>query len=148
MKTYGIRILDGRREVLLPVLKDLLEVIDNGDSYSWCILFLDGTPAPREGGFLVEYKNKVNKSENGLLIPWEELLNLSTKFFQMFEITVLGDKNTRALHRYKNEADMYSSCYVAIDLIDCAFWEVYTKDLKIINRLKLKFREIELLNLK
>ncbi len=41
---------------------------------------------------------------------------------------------------------MYIICDVVIELIDCAFWEVYVKDMKVIDRLRERFKEIELLD--
>ena len=64
----------------------------------------------------------------------------------MFETVVLGAYNINLLHRYKEEREMYITCDVVIELIDCAFWEVYVKDMKVIERLKKKFKEIELLD--
>lgn len=146
MKTYGIRISDGRGKVLSPTLSDILEEINEDISFNWCILFLDGTPNPGYGKFLTEYEKKINDSENGLFLSLEELKNLSGKFFQMFETIVLGSYNISLLHRYKEEKDMYKTCDVVIELIDCAFWEVYVKDMKVIEQLKERFKEIELLD--
>ena len=146
MKTYGIRIFDGRENILSATLRDILNEIDNDPSFNWCILFLDGTPQPGEGQFLVEYEKKINDSENGLLISLEELKELSEKFFQMFETIVLGCRDVSLLHRYEEEIEMFKTCDISVVLIDCAFWEVYTKDIKIIDRLKEKYKEIEFLD--
>lgn len=145
-KIYGIRISDGRGNVLRPTLSDILEEINEDVSFNWCILFLDGTPNPGQGNFLIECEKKINDSENGLFYSLEELKDLSGKFFQMFETIVLGSYDINVLHRYKEEKDMYTACDIAIELIDCAFWEVYAKDRKIIKRLKEKFKEIEILD--
>ena len=146
MKTYGIRIADGRGKVLRPTLKDILEEMHQGSSFKWRILFLDGTPKPGEGLFLIEYEKKMNESKNGLLLSLQELKNVSDRFFQMFETIVMGSYDVKFLHRYDDENDMYKTCDVVIELIDCAFWEVYTKDISLIERLKIRFKEIELLD--
>ncbi|MBS0584948.1 MAG: hypothetical protein JSR76_01440 [Verrucomicrobia bacterium] len=147
MKTYGIRISDGKGEVLSPTLRDILEEINVGISFTWSILFLDGTPNPGEGTFLIDYEKKINDSKNGLVLSLEELKNLSGKFFQMFETTILGSYNSNLLHRYEEEKAMYRACDVVIELIDCAFWEVYAKDIKVIEKLQERFKETELLDL-
>jgi hypothetical protein len=146
MKTYGIRISDGSENVLSPTLSDILKVFDKGITLRWGILFLDGIPQPGQGESLVEYEKKINNSEKGLLISWEELNNLSVKFLQMFETIVLGCKNVNLLHRYKEEKEMFKKCDIVIELIDCAFWEVYAKDIKVIERLAEKFKEVEFLD--
>ena len=146
MKTYGIRIADGRGHILSPTLSDILEEMNGKGSFSWCILFLDGTPRPGQGKLLVDYEKKINDSEKGLLLSLEELKNLSGRFFQMFETRILGSPDVNLLHRYKEEKEMYTTCDVVIELIDCAFWEVYVKDRKIIERLQQRFKEIELVD--
>lgn len=147
MKTYGIRISDGRGNVLSPTLGDILNEINEGISFNWCVLFLDGTPNLGQGKFLIDYEKKINDSENGLILSFEELKNISSKFFQMFETIVLGSHNVNFLHRYQEEKDMYTTCDIVIELIDCAFWEVYVKDIRVIERLKKRLKEVELLDL-
>ena len=144
METKGIRISDGDK-VLEPTLSDILEVITDGDVFYWSILFLDGAPNPDQGCFLAEYERKINNSENGVLIKWEEVITLSSKFFQMFETLILGCKDPKLLRRYKKEEEMYKACDIVIDLVDCVCWEVFSKDKELINRLASKFKEIEFL---
>ena len=143
MKTQEIRIMDGKGNVLSPTLSDILNEFDNGVSFYWIILFLDGTPNPGQGRFIMEYGRKINDSENGIPISWEDLIALSDKFYQMFETTILGSKDTKLLRRYENEKEMYTTCDIVIDLIDCTFWEVYSKDLNFLIRLQNKFQKIE-----
>jgi hypothetical protein len=147
MNIKGIRISDGKGSMLGPTLSDLLEEITNGDSFYWSILFLDGTPNPGQGHLLTEYESEINNSENGVPIRWEELARLSSRFFQMFETTILGCKDTKLLRRYEKEEEMYVTCDIVIDLIDCAFWEVYSKDPNLIDKLQEKFKEIELIEI-
>ena len=85
------------------------------------------------------------KSENGVLVEWESLTKLSNKFFQMYGIIILGCRDEKLLRRYEDDQKMYETCDIVIELIDCAFWEVFSKDESFINRLTLKFKEIEFL---
>ena len=142
MKTKGIRIFD-RNGNVLQKLSDILQVFTKGSSLYWAILCLDGTPQPGQGKYLTEYMDKINNSKNGMTIKWDELFDLSNNFFQMFETIILGSQNEILLKRYNDEKEMYTSCEVVIDLIDCAFWEVYSKDFDLILKLKNKFNEVE-----
>jgi hypothetical protein len=145
MKTKGIRISESKGDVLSPTLLDILEEITDGDSYYWCILFLYGIPKENQGSFLSQYEEIIKNSDNGISISWIDLKKLSDKFFQMYEITVLGARNLNLLKRYESEDEMYDACDIVIDLIDRAFWEVYSKDVSLINRLAKKFNDIEFL---
>ena len=145
MKNTGIRISDKENRILSVELSSILDEIHNGNSLYWCILFLDGFTHPEEGKFISELQKKILESENGLIISWKDLQALSTKFHQMFEIIILGCKNKNLLHYYEDEIKMYEICDVAIQLIDCAFWEVFSKDHELIARLGKKFKEIKFL---
>jgi hypothetical protein len=145
MKTYGIRISDCESNVLSVKLSDLLEEISNGAIFYWSVLFLDGIPNTGEGKFINEYKNKINKSMNGLMLDWNEICFINAKLFQIYEITILGCKKQKFLHRYYNDQEMYESCDIVIELIDCAFWQIFSKDSKLIRRINKKFKEVELL---
>lgn len=45
--------------------------------------------------------------------------------------------------RYEDEKEMYKTCDLVIDLIDCVFWEVYSKDQNFLDKLERKFQETE-----
>jgi hypothetical protein len=145
MKTYGIRISDSKDGILNVKITDILQEIQNGDTLNWCILFLDGTPNQEKGQSINQYKNKINKSESGLQIDWNEIYLIGKKFSQTFETTILGSKTREFLHRYENDQEMYQLCDVVIEQIDCAFWQIFSKDLELINKLKAKFKETEIL---
>ncbi len=145
MKTYGIRIFEDKNQFLSIKLSDILKEISERESFFWVILFLDGTPVQNQRKNLIEYMNQINKSSEGASIKWKELFLLSDQFDQMFETIILGCKNINLLHRYKNEKQMYKSCDIVIELIDCAFWEIYTRDKNIIQKIKVRFSKTELI---
>lgn len=143
MKTYGIRISDSKNDVLNVKIRDILQEIQNGDALNWCILFLDGTPNKGEGVFINQYKNKINKFEDGLQLAWEEIFVVTEKFVQIFEITILGCKAKKNLHHYESDQEMHQSCDIVIELIDCAFWQVFSRNPELIKKLKGKFKKTE-----
>lgn len=108
-------------------------------------MFLDGTPIPGKGNIVSEYKNKINKSNEGLQTNWDETFLIGNEFFQIFETIILGCKTQEFLHRYNNDLEMYQSCDIVIELIDCAFWQIFSKDSELIDRLNKKFKDVELL---
>ena len=145
MERKGIRISDVKDNFLVPALSDILEEVTNGESFYWSILFLIGTPCPEEGLFLTEFSEKVNKSQNGVIISWEELNKLSDKFFQVWETLILGCRDVNLLIRYETDEEMYITCDIVIELIDRTFWQVYSKDQNLISRLEKKFQKIKFL---
>ena len=143
MNTKGIRISD-EFDVLNISLSEILEEVIDGKSFYWTILFLDGTPNNDQKDLLKMCK-KINQSENGLIVTWENLLTISNRFYQMFETIILGCKNPDLLRRYNSEEEMYKTCDITIELIDRAFWEVYSRDKLLMDRIKKKFTETTIL---
>jgi len=143
MLIKGIRISDGE-DILSVKIIDILNLISNKNNLNWMILFLNGMPNPGKGLYLSEYRYKINQ-KNGTFINLEDLLLLSDIFFQIYEMVLIGDQNVNRLHRYDSDEEMYELCEIVIELIDCAFWEVHTKDLALINLIENNFKKIELL---
>jgi len=145
MKISGIQISDSKENVLAVSLHDVLEEISNGMNLYWSILFIDGLIKSKEDLVISELEAKINHSENGLLIKWNDLLKLSNKFFQTYETIILASKNINVLHRYTNDHKMHQECDIVIELIDCAFWNIYSHDQKIIDKFMTKFKSVKMI---
>lgn len=146
--TAGITISDKIDHVLSPTLSDILEEVVDGDSYFWSILYIDGMTLPEQGCPLSQLEEKINQPKNGYSIKWKELILFQIVFHQMYDVLVLGDKDCNVLKsfsRYDSEDLMYESCDFVIELIDCTYWKIYSKDCEFIKRLRKKFREVEVL---
>lgn len=143
MDANGIRINDSVGNILSVTLSDILSEISEGNKYNWAILFLDGITNENQEVTLFDLQEAIKNSQNCLMINWNELLKLSPVFFQMYEATILGCLDTRNLKKYKTDREMFESCDIVLNLIDCVWWEVFSKDSNLINRLKCKFKETE-----
>ena len=86
----------------------------------------------------------VRSTELGL-ISWEDLNSLSKKFYQIFDITLIGCRDIDLIKRYQNDEEMYNTCDIVIEMIDSGCWEVFSKDRHLIYKLANKFKEIEFL---
>ncbi|MFZ0564651.1 MAG: hypothetical protein WAM28_00415 [Chlamydiales bacterium] len=146
MNGRWIRVRDYENGVSHIKLADILQEVFGGDALNWSILFLDGILNPRANISIQELEKKINKSERGLSVSWKDLLALSKNFSQIYEIVLLGCVNVNLLKRYASEEEMHKNCNIVIELVDCAFWEIYSKDNRVIKALKNKFRNIEELN--
>jgi len=145
MKISGIQISDSKENVLAVSLHDVLEEISNGINLYWSILFIDGVIKPKEDLVFSELEININHSKNGLLIKWNDLLKLSNKFFQTYETIVLASKNINVLHRYSNDREMHNECDIVIELVDCAFWNIYSHDQELIDKLMRKFKTVKVI---
>lgn len=145
MKATGIRILDKDNGVLNVQLYDILKEISNGSLFAWSILCLEASGNLGSDKSILEFEKGINESERGLFITWEELNMLSKKFHQIINMVLLGCKDKNFLRRYEHDREMCETCDIVIDMMDSSYWEVFSKDEQLINRLALKFKDIQFL---
>ena len=145
MTTKGIRILDKKNRIVWVELPDILKEISNGNSLHWSILYLYATGHLGANQAMPVFEQQIRESEKGLLISWEELNGLSQKFWDLMDITLIGCKDRNLLRRYETDQKMYEVCDIVIEMIDSSYWEVFSKDEELINKLAVKFKEIEFL---
>jgi hypothetical protein len=145
MTSSGIRISDDLNNVISVKLQDILEEIQEGFLFNWSILFFDAKGHLGEGKSIIDFGKKINNSEKGLFVSWEELNLLSKKLDEIIDIIIIGCKDKTLLHRYKEDREMYETCDVVIEMFDSYFWEIFSKDIKLINILAKKFKKIEFL---
>lgn len=145
MKSQGIRISDNINNVVNVTLIDILQEIMNEEIHYWSILFLDAIGDLGDKKSIPEFENQILESEKGIFISWKELCNLAKKFEQIIDITILGCKDLESIRRYDIEQEMYESCDIVIEMVDSSYWEIFSKDKSIINRLAAKFKDTQLL---
>jgi len=145
MKPKGIRILDKKNRIVTVKFSDILEEINNGDQFEWSILYLQTTGDLGEGKSIPDFEQQIIESELGFNISWQELKELAQKFWDLMDISVIATKQKSNLKRYESDQEMYETCDITIGKIDSGYWEVFSKDLALINRLAAKFKEVHYL---
>lgn len=144
--TKGIRILDNINGRVSVNFLDILEEIKNGNQFEWSILYLQSTGDLGEEKSIPEFEEKIVKSEKGYFIPWKDVNDLAQRFWDLMDIILIGCKNKNLLRRYENDQEMYETCDIVIEKVDSGYWEVFSNDEQLINRLASKFKEIEFLH--
>ena len=145
MIVKGIR-LPMRIDNFFIELRDVLDEINNGDEFYWSILGLWMTGDLGLGQSVLDLENRIKNLENGLFISWEDLNDLAKKIWQTIEISVIGCKDKKLLLRYEDDQEMYETCDIVIQMIDSSYWEIFSKDERLVNRLAEKFKNTEFLN--
>lgn len=145
MITRGIRIYDNINDVVSVNLSDILEEIENGNLYTWSILFLDATGNLGENKSMPLFEDYIRESEKGFFIDWDDLKILAKKFTQVIDIDLLGCKNIDLIKRYKSDREMYETCDIVIQMIDSSYWEIFSINNNLIDKFSTKFKEIKLL---
>ncbi len=145
MKTKGIRILDTIDRVVSVELLDILEEIPNGSQLHWSIQFIEATGDFGDEKLTSLSENQVREGEHGYDLTWKSLNKLAKKFDQVIDILIIGCRNMKLLVRYENDEEMYETCDIVIEMIDSSFWQVFSKDTSLIERLAAKFKKVEFL---
>lgn len=146
MTSKGIRIKDiSSNNVVSVELSDILKEIIDGNSLCWSILYIDALE--RLGGIRGSLTYEVlerecNQSEKGFSINWSDLNELSKEFNQIIDIILVGCRDINLIKRYEVDQEMYESCDIYIEMHDSCFWEVFSNDESLINRLVAKFKDV------
>ena len=142
----GIRILDKINRVVVVELPAILAELEGGHEMSWAILDLYATGDLGPTVSMPKFEERIRLASKGLKITWNELTELSSKFWDLMDILLIGSNEGEFLHRYSNDREMYESCDVVIEMVDSHFLEVFAKDDAFIKRLAAKFERIELIS--
>ncbi len=141
----GIRIEDKINRVVSVKLPDILEEIKNGHDFHWAMIELYATFLPPGTLFTEEEEKHIEESDTGLPISWERLKTFSRTIHQEIDLLIIASKNTKLLYNYYDDTKMYETCDIVVEMIDSNFWQVFSKDEELINRLAKKFKEVEFL---
>ena len=58
---------------------------------------------------------------------------------------MIGCNNNKLLHHYETDKEMYETCDIVIEMIDSGYWEVFSKDKTLIDKLAKKFKDTQFL---
>ncbi|MVT12284.1 hypothetical protein [Chitinophaga tropicalis] len=121
--------------ILTIRLSDILNCINDGERYYWTILWIDAMGDPN-GFYVLEFDEEINKSPDGYILDWEELIKLSRHPNQILDLLVIGDQEKSNLHRYSSDEEMNNKCKYVLELVDSSYWLVSIKDESTIGKIK------------
>lgn len=146
MNTAGIRILDKKNKIIAVELPEILSEIPENVIPHWSILYLEATGNLKNKKSIPEFEKQIMKSKKRLLTSINEMIELNSQLYDVMNILIIGCKDLKCLHRYPTNKKMYESCDIVIEMFDSSFWEVYSKDSELINKLAKKFKSTELID--
>ena len=144
MSTKGIRISD-LKEGKCILLSEILVNIPCQNQLNWGVLDSDVNPVKGKEEFIISMEREINKKIHCFNIKFDELILFSEGIYQEIDLTVIGCVNKNHLHQYLSDIEMYETCDVVIEMIDGGYWEVFSKDASLIDRLSKKFKDVAFL---
>lgn len=126
-----VRIKSNENHLLEVTLEDVLSLIQAGEKYSWSILWMEAVSKVNMG--IQDIEERIKTLEKGLIIDWAELKTLSGSLSQVIEILIIGDPDINNIRKYESDQLMYVNCRYVLELIDSSYWEICSKDVKLLS---------------
>lgn len=122
----------------LPKLSDLVKQIGR-DGFHWFIMFAEGTV---HGNGLPEDWLKIGK-QGGKHFSFEDLLLFDKDPGTRFqEGIILASRDKAKLRSYGSREEMTANCEVVIETADSDFWQVWSHESTVIERIKSAYSEM------
>jgi hypothetical protein len=77
------------------------------------------------GRNILDLEQEIQRSPKGLLVSWNELVQLARAFFQVFNAVIVGCRDVTAIPELHPEGDLYQSSEIVLEVIDSSLWRVY-----------------------
>jgi len=151
------------RGVLAFDLRDLVALIPSeGERLAWCA-FPMGEPMAITGDLspvgttAEQFEQRVDATEAGVMLCWQELVALGGAIHQTIWGTFLGCEDPAALaglgalfcddwhYLDRATAALYQAVEIGLQAVDSSFWLVYAKDDAVLERIRRAFTEVEVI---
>ena len=147
MKETKIIKIEGDESFILSTkLEDVLGCIVDGDKYAWALLWLEATGELADNVSMLEFERKINEADYGKPMTWKELEELSTRFSQIINLLLIGDKQSSNIRRYASDDQMYLACSYIIELIDSSYWIIHSNEITTLDRMKERLDGVTFIN--
>ena len=140
---YKIEIYGENKEELSIDLEQVIQPIQNIEGYSWKILWIDGESETDE--YSVFELQEVIDQQDGIIVDYEALLNLSHKMETVTEALIIGDRNEKNLFVNIEDENLYEN-EVVLELVKDSHWQVIAKEEIIVDTFKVEFPNSEIID--
>ncbi|HEY4540278.1 MAG TPA: hypothetical protein VIG94_09740 [Faecalibacter sp.] len=140
---YKIEIYGENKEELSIDLEQVVQPIQNIEGYFWKILWIDGESETDE--YSVFELQEVIDQQDGIIVDFEALVNLSHKMETVTEALVIGDRNEKNLYVNIEDENLYEN-EVVLELVKDSHWQVIAKEEIIIDTFKVEFPNSEIID--
>lgn len=126
---------------LVPTLRDILFLLPiSRQELVWAILEME--VVGKKGSNILAIEEKINNNPIGLILDWQQLVDLTELFFQEINIIVVACSDERLLPRLGRGEEYYSSCEIVIEGVDTTFWSVYARDAQDVEQLRKSYKNV------
>ena len=133
---------DSRKKQIKRILK-IIEPI--GKDMNWYILLdLEINNYTGDKFNVREFEQTVLDSEHGILLQWDEIMDLSDHVLQFIWLNLAGCRNKSNIPNKGPYKEQFEKCDVAIVIFDSSFWVVFSKNENIISNLSYQFPSNEI----
>lgn len=141
----AIKINGEDSDVVSVQLKDILNCMNQGGEAFWGIMWFEVIADLSDEQSVLDLENRINKSNSGMSVSWEELLKLSEQIQQSINLIIVGDQKSSNIMRYDTEEQMYDNCDYVIEMLDSSYWTVHSNNDCFIENLFARLKGVEYL---
>lgn len=139
---YKIEIYGENKDELTIDLEQAVQPIQNIEGYFWKILWIDGESETEE--YSVFELQEVIDQQDGIVVDFEALVNLSHKMATVSEALIIGDRNEKNLFINIEDENLYDN-EIVLELVKDSHWQVVAKEEIIIDTFKVEFPNSEII---
>ncbi|MBF0598061.1 hypothetical protein [Faecalibacter rhinopitheci] len=139
---YKIEIYGENKDELTIDLEQAVQPIQNIEGYFWKILWIDGESETEE--YSVFELQEVIDQQDGIVVDFEALVNLSHKMATVSEALIIGDRNEKNLFVNIEDENLYDN-EIVLELVKDSHWQVVAKEEIIIDTFKVEFPNSEII---
>ena len=140
---YKIEIYGENKEELSIDLEQIVQPIQTIEGYSWKLLWIDGESETDE--YSVFELQEVIDQQDGIIVDYEALVNLSHKMETVTEALIIGDRNEKNLYVNIEDENLYDN-EIVLELVKDSHWQVIAKEEIIIDTFKVEFPNSEIID--
>lgn len=125
-----------KSKILEISLIDILNTIEGlTHELNWSLLWIESTTSDKNFNML-EFEELINNSERGKMYNIQELHSFFSTIDDITELLLIADFSPEKLKRYQSDEEMYSTCFLCIELLDSSFWQIHSLSTTILNKLR------------
>jgi len=125
-------------------LRDLLALLEpEGRNLTWSIQDLEAVGDPEKlKTDLLEIEENAKHSPQGLIMKWEELVELAEALKDVWNPWIVGCRDSKLIPKVIYSTEKVDQCEIVIEVFDSSYLRVYARDDEIIRRIAGKFQDV------
>ena len=112
--------------------------------YNWSIYELNATAQEKSDINLLELRSRIFNSSSGLKVNFDELLEIMQQLDQVIDLILVASGDEKKFTKFEDDNKWRDKYPIVIEIIDGAYWEVYSNDKELIKNLSKFYQDTKI----